>query len=461
MKAKTIKIIGAVAAVAIVVVAASVFLLGGDDKNVAYSKDAQLLIFGNADGDRDIDEDDIKVIRDILKTAPEGEKISADNYVWADADQDTYITEDDVAMVRSMIDGTAKKVYYLNVDDEVREYKVVDKVNIITFHRTTARAATLLSEVSGDNTQLVGMDNTMNESEFAYIKNQTSPAVANVGSLKSPNTEAVSKLQKEYGNVVILAGSQESYVSQFETTFKDDDGVQIVRLPTWEGDYAVNGVLTLGYLFAGITGEDGENAWTKALEYCKWHDKYRGMINDSVKGMSDKPTIIAMYSVESGSSDVVLGPGSGDCEYSEIAGGKNLYSLFGNITRNNWTLETLAAAESREHIDVIVTLCGKTYGGDSTFVDSFAQSAADKFNGYVSPDTRIYAASWDFSGVGYLMTIVFYATALYPDDPVIGAIDMEEVFDEYLDLMGGDYASGKDYSDLSLWSDAKHTTQPL
>ncbi len=111
MDNKTIAILlAAVVIVAAVAIALVVTKDGGDsddkDKAVNDMLEMDLRIYGNVDGDNDLDSDDTKIISDIIKANG-----TVAEYPLADANQDGVIDQKDVDAVKTMIsiNGDLKK----------------------------------------------------------------------------------------------------------------------------------------------------------------------------------------------------------------------------------------------------------------------------------------------------------------------------------------------------------------
>lgn len=102
--------IAVVAVVAVVIVAAcAIVLLNNEGKSEEVDINSQLRVFGNADGNYTIDQNDLKVIDDILA----GKEDFSDHPL-ADADNDGKITEDDKTLVQKIINGEKCTVYHYN-----------------------------------------------------------------------------------------------------------------------------------------------------------------------------------------------------------------------------------------------------------------------------------------------------------------------------------------------------------
>ena len=105
------KAIAAIVIVAVVVVAAVVIAIGngGNDDNSPTIDAAgdQGTVFGNANGDCRIDEEDVQLIEQLISN---NNPDDINDYPLADVNHDGAIDEADVTLVRNIINGTATTV---------------------------------------------------------------------------------------------------------------------------------------------------------------------------------------------------------------------------------------------------------------------------------------------------------------------------------------------------------------
>lgn len=109
------KILSAIAVVAILVVASvSIYLVTGDDDHGEPTEldKAELKVYGNINGDRFLDNDDVAVLNDIIKDGK-----TVDDYPLADANQDGVLNQSDVDLVNDVIDGKKSTIWHINYFD--------------------------------------------------------------------------------------------------------------------------------------------------------------------------------------------------------------------------------------------------------------------------------------------------------------------------------------------------------
>ncbi len=108
------KKLGAIVIVALIVIGAgAVYLLAGSDESQAEELGSGLLIYGNANGDLVLDDDDINIIHDII----DGKKEKSD-YPMADANRDGKINNEDIAVVEALIAGNETTVFVKCLDSD-------------------------------------------------------------------------------------------------------------------------------------------------------------------------------------------------------------------------------------------------------------------------------------------------------------------------------------------------------
>jgi len=410
-----------------------------------YSSDPILWIYGNADGDYDIDSNDVAVINAVIAAGG-----TAAAYPWCDANNDGVIDSDDATYVNSMINGTAKVLYYLNIDNKVCSFKVRDHMNIVSVNQCNLQTVNLLMNKDSQS-KVVGGDQQIYK--YNRVFNLTFADKPANGVLKTGEKngvvedEIIYTLEAYYGHVEITLGSIARYGTQLEEKFGDDENISIVRLPSWE-DNTLEGVMTYGYLFGGV---QKSTFWTQAVAYYDWYMKYFGTIEKEVAKISEsaRPNILTMYVKDcfDGATNQVLSTTSGDYERSELCGGNNVGDFFGT-GYVDVTAEDMAACQASKGIDIIYVEPSGVYGdGGKEYVTKSVQLCIDEFKGYISEKTAIYSLSFMATTaapcvVGY----VFWAKTMFPNNAAFAKWNVDDVFAEYLAMSG--WADRTDISDI-------------
>ena len=452
-------ILAAVLIAAVAAIGAVVIINGADDSDAASVKDYSatpiLWIYGNCDGDYDIDAKDVEVINAVIAAGG-----SASAYSWCDANQDGVIDEDDVEFVESMIDGTALYLYYLNIDDKVCYFAVRDQVNIVSVNQCNLQTVNLIINKDKNN-KVIGSDQQVKKYNNVFNINfaDTPDKGALVTGTKNGEVQAeiISTLEDYYGHVEITLGSVSRYGQTLETDFAGDENVSIIRLPSWEGN-ALEGLMTYGYLFGGV---QNNSCWKQALAYYDWYMGYYSVIEKEVAKIpeSSRANILTMYVKDCypGATDTVLNQGSGDYERSILCGGNNIGNFFGTSAGGYQpvTAEDMAACEKQYRtgdrnrgIDFIFVEPSGVYGdGGKDYVINAVQLAIDEFQGYINDNTQIYSISFMVTTAApVVVSYVFYAKTLFPNNAAFKDFDVDKAFNEYLQLSG--WSNRADVSDI-------------
>ncbi|MCQ2069644.1 MAG: hypothetical protein MJZ68_00740 [archaeon] len=474
-------ILAIVAVVIIVAAGASyVVLSGGNDNDepqkefnlVTDLKEAKLAVLGNANGDTDIDNDDIAYIQKVIKNGAVSLQSNEETYnkeFRCDANFDKVIDSKDVDYVKSMMDGTCKVVYYESVDVGIAAFNVSEKIYLVPIHRTCGRPAALLSN-GVDNTMVVGGSTEVaTEAEFKDVIDQSKIVDVGKSGASTVSTELVSQLSSKYsdGSVVIMCGRGNSYCQDYEGKVGN---AQIARQITWEGS-ALTGVLTWGYLFDGVGNPDHKagTSWGQAKAYEAFWNKYVGAIEKYTDSLAekDKPKVLCSYydgtinDVKipyntTASTNTFRGQNTSDYQNSVLAGGNNVVSRFqsaetgwGNI---NWTLETVA--QNCKDLDVIIFANSLYLGSSPSQFDEVGEAIAEGLTGFLPSTTKIYVKTYNLTGTPGVLDIVIFAKILCPDK--FGNWDLEEVWNEYLDIYGADKVN----SNLAFSNVGMCCTQP-
>ena len=307
MEKKTLIVIAVVAVVAIAAVA--VFMMAGGnnspvnpdqsdaEKNKAAFTEkwtntnykdgdvtwpARLLILGNADLDDDLDNDDVKVIQNLISKGYN----YADDFM-ADANNDGLINSKDIDYLKKLMDYDNYKgiAYYFNCDFKIAAYdmsKPVKTSNILT--QTLEMLCVLVPEsvIAVDdrcaNSQIPGA-NPQGDYWKEYASVLDYSKLGSVGSHKAPSVEKYLAVAKNYGGGYLTAvmNSSDTYNTSFMEEGLEGTNVQIIRCPSWERGGVDNGMLLLGFLF---------HKFDRATDWVEWHDSYYNSIMEKVSKLT-------------------------------------------------------------------------------------------------------------------------------------------------------------------------------
>lgn len=287
-KSMTIKI-AAIVAVVIVIAAACIVLVGNDkSSNDSVPIESSLMIRGNADNNYTIDNDDMKILKDIMS----GDRLLKD-YPLADINGDGSVTDADISILQDMIDRkTGTTVYVETLDREGNTITVPIQYplrNVVVYATNmelpvvyagggpyvagyfTKSYANAESSISSDARDLEGSQRKITDAAWANF------------------TKLDADLQSSGGVGALLADY--SGISQITKAREADlEAAGIPMLSYESADAVVESatVLTLSWLFGESTEKTGQ-------KYAQLRDSVVNDIDKKLSGLSDseKKTFIA------------------------------------------------------------------------------------------------------------------------------------------------------------------------
>lgn len=269
----------AIAVVVIVVVAivavAAVSLLGNDDDDDGSVVESQLLVYGNADGNYAIDQNDLDIMNDIIAG-----DASLDDYPMADANCDGVVDESDIAIVEALIAGesTSMWVYCIGMDDEYTYVEISYPLRDFVVQGTNNDS--LVCE-TGAAVYCAG---------YFYIYDNAHVGLVNAGAVDLGGTaRGVSEaawqnfmtldagLENGVGAIIADAGS--SALSNYYDAITAAD-IPLLRFSVSDTYDSISAALTIGFICGG---EVAENAYEYAVKCWDAFD----YISDRLSGLSD------------------------------------------------------------------------------------------------------------------------------------------------------------------------------
>lgn len=308
MNKKTVMI--AVLAVAVIAIAATFAAIGngdgGKDDYVA-PKDTRLWIFGNANMDDRLDENDMKYLDRILS----GEREPTQ---FADANNDGDVNEKDREYLRKLLDRdpTVRK-HYLQDDGKSTSYVIGTTKTLGLKYNTNIYAASALGCLDilkmVDDSTLKGIKGG---SYGKFLQNQN---ITTFGS--GTNDEYNFEEMHKSGVDSFLASSATYYFEGIEDKMTDDIRFNVIRIGIWKMDDVATGLLTIANLL------NNDTYIANAEKYVEFYDKTEKMVSEATSKTSDKKTLLILAAYKSGTMEV-QGPKTGCYETSLKAGLKNL-----------------------------------------------------------------------------------------------------------------------------------------
>ena len=414
-----------VAAVVVVLVAAVAVVMtmnGGDDtESVSGMDDAELKVFGNANGDRWIDSKDVNLIKDYIN---DGEVV-ADRPL-ADANQDGVIDSKDVDVVNKIINGESTTIYHINYHDVDGDAIVDQYVASTQFPITSAitlgtgnnlmlfyclgiydeiKAATYASSADAG---LYG-DIYLNESKV--VKLGTSILEIEFEGGKVGSSDVISK-----EGVTAVIGNHSTSCLPNEKDF-ENYGVDVVRIPASSADRNefIHTVMLTGLLFQKVdNAEKYLNLSLEVLDYTL----------DKTKNASGAKAIV---STMSGYVSV------GDSDYREYLSLINVdYPIDAEdlgVQKNSVKIVDYPNIYIDFEFDTIIhARSGLTYGQTPGSNAEFWETYTSKFSDWEHAETGQYVVS---TSLPVALRVAYIAHTVYPD--LIDLNVLEDYHQEFVD----------------------------
>ncbi|MDF0589694.1 ABC transporter substrate-binding protein [Candidatus Methanocrinis natronophilus] len=390
-------------------VLASILLLAIPSIAAGYT----LQIYGNANMDGVIDEQDLVALRGMIDGTIEPTDL-------ADANMDGILDEYDLAKVEEIIRGDPTEIHLIDSTGRVVNIKTPVK-RIVPLHMRHATAVIVL----GGEDAIGGVDTTVHERELLFPHLKDTPSI---GSTREPDIEAIIELDPDLVITFTHLGLQD------QLDEKLPPNVALVRADLSRSDYLKEEMMKLGYIIGNRDAVE---------DYEIWYESYIGTVEDRVSTIPVEDRVTVLMERESPDRQPSVrwayATDTGYTDLSDVAGGVNiaqsLISYHGDV-ESEWVME--------QNPDVII---GLSYSGGykvdddlplKAYRDAIMEAPGFEFVNAVK-DGRVHIISGDFS-LGPQMTIgtVVVAKWLYPD--LFQDMDPELIHQEFLrDLMKVDY----------------------
>ena len=392
----------------------------------AIASNDLLEVFGNANMDEKIDEDDIAYVEGVIKRTNERTEFSDANY-------DGEVTEEDITQIEQIIKGEESEITIVDSADRiVTVKKPVDR--IICFHYGTTEAIQTL----GASDKIVGINRQIVEkNDFYKIE-----GASNIGYVDDPDYEEILSLDPD---VVFLFANIPVHQTRCEnireTLNKADPEITVIGADFVGIESYVGELRQLGYIL------DKEAEAEEFIEfYNGWLDEIKERVatapeEDRTKVYFEMATWPEGYSTCSEGSF-----GLHECIIT--AGGIN---IFGDHNQSFFDVDPEAVMIRNP--DVILNYgygdyaeTGSGLGGNPEKMKEIRDemmNRAELQNVTAVKDGRVYVIPWDVTcgGGKHIVGISYMAKWFYPElFSDISVEDIESVHQEYLTrFMGLDY----------------------
>ena len=402
----------AIVLVAAIAMAAFVILNGDNEKDVATAgEDTYCWVYGNANMDYRIDENDI----DYLKLIISGEK---EETKYADANQDGIIDDKDIQVVRDIIDGKGGKRYYTMDNGEVGwikgQIKSLGAQYYANMYALGAMGATDIVTCGDDETAGLA-----NKGEFG--KQVQSQNLKNYGYTGTYEPETLLSMKCD----AILCGT--SYFKNWESQYWNDDAyIAFIRLACWKTD-PLGAVLTVANLL------ENQKYVDQAIEYVEYSENISKQVEEAVSKLESKKSVLIIYPYKDGRMEF-QGPNTGCYEASLMAGLNNLASgICDGSDDEGYHIVDLETA-LMYNPDGIIILKGSSWSSTQENIDQAWDTYVEPYlkNLDAVKNGKVWFSSWRFTqGAFQPIGALMMASAIYGSD--FGDVDPLQAFQDYVD----------------------------
>ncbi len=364
-------------------------------------------IFGNANMDNTIDENDVVYIKEIINGTNAPTNLSDANY-------DGKVDDEDIDQIERIIHGDEKALTIIDSSNKVLTIK--KPVKRIVSRPQGCEAIGILKSKD----KVVGVEDLVNERNVFFPELSKLPSV---GSMSNPDYESIIKLHPD---IVLWTCS---FVPEMDSKLEDAN-ITIVRLDLYRPAKLIEEIKLLGYIL---------DAEVEANEFIDWYNGYMDLIRQRTERLprEERPRVY----FEMFRDHMTITKGYGPDIMISIAGGENLGSVVGkpdsSITiENEWVVN--------QNPDVIIKAvssipCG--YSVDNLTDMKNARDSILKRDGSSAisaiVNDRVYLLPWGELVVTPRSVVgtAYFAKWLHPD--LFEDIDPEAIHQEYLTRFQG------------------------
>jgi len=374
------------------------------------ASDYILGIFGNANMDDTIDENDIAYVEGVIKGTNSATNLSDANY-------DGKIDEDDITQIEQIINGDNKELTIIDsANRTVTVKKPVQKIVIDSSYYGEA----LLYILGVDDNIIVGVE------ESTKTKNVLLPQLSakeSAGTRGDPDIEKILDLNPEIIFVYVSSPKPELLEDKLEGT-----GIKVIRMDLWRMATLRDEVEKLGYIFG-----KQENA----NKYLEFHDEVVGYIKEKVADIpsDERPRVYLDGRAAEGTSDRrTRNAPDGVHQLCENAGGDNVASA---LSTSNPTVS--AEWVLTKNPDVIL---GCDFGMEGGYGADNLTQLKDHYDAMMSlpgsegisavKNCRVHIISNDIAfGPDYFIALAYMAKMLHP--AAFADLHPEKIHQDFMD----------------------------
>ncbi len=393
----------------------------------AHAGDYVLHIFGNANLDSNIDEQDLEYLQGII----EGKELKTN---LSDADNNGVIDQSDIAQVERIIKGTQTEITIVDSDNKTVTVKQPLQRIVIYTHQCAE-----IVQLLGADDRIVGVRDTFAEQPNRFPKMSKDPSI---GSGAEPDVEAIINSNPD----AIFAYT--FYPVEASLDAKLPSEIKVLRFDCECSGMGPDAMREKVKLLGILLG-----ARERADLYLEWHDRCLSLVEDRIADIAPESRV-KVYIESSPEGDkpqvsrTAIGTGHAGHKLVEMAGGKNIAAghlpgyqdtpmEYGDI-ETEWVLS--------QNPDVIV---GRAMGPgirpyeneNDSLLQKYAQDikALPGFDNVEAvKNDRVYIITNDYAVTpNYPSALMLLAKWFYPDE--FSDLDPIAAHQEYVNMMGLDY----------------------
>lgn len=371
----------------------------------AMASDYSLEIFGNANLDETIDENDIEYIRGVINGQNNATEL-------ADANHDGTIDELDIAQIDLIINGQEKNLTFIDAQGKaVTIKKPIAKIVVLSDPQADA------IRILGAEDKVVGISSSLADEKILLQKISELPTVGGDARGQGTDYEAILALNPD---IVLPAGTGDAELEE-----KLNHRVSVVRFDLYKPEILPKEIMELGYIL---------DKKSQAKEFGDFYSRILNTIKEGTANLSDneKPRVFYCGYPSAGYRYYAILPNQWLGSVCDIAGGNNIAEdLAGPEVDPEWVMV--------QNPDIILVHEGsKLPSGYDTDDVSGAEKVIKQITnetGFANIDAvkkkRIYIETSDIdSGTQSFIAMAFMAKLFHPD--IFKDLDPKSIHQEYL-----------------------------
>jgi iron complex transport system substrate-binding protein len=393
----------------------------------ASAGDYVLHIFGNANLDDNIDEQDLAYLQGIIDGKEKQTEL-------ADADNNGKIDKSDISQVERIINGTQTEITLIDSDNKTVTVKQPLERLVIYTHQCAE-----ILQLLGVQDKVVGVRDTFVQQPNRFPKMSQDQNIGNGG---EPDVEAILKSKPD----AILAYT--FYPTEESLDAKLPPEVKVLRFDCECSGLGPNAMREKVKLLGILLG-----ARVKANEYLEWHDRCLSEVEEGIDDIApDNRVKVYLESTPEGDKPLVsrtaIGTGHAANKLVEMAGGVNIAA--GHLPGYEDTPMEYGEIETEwvlsQNPEVIVgRAMGKGIRPYENENNSLLQKYVEDIKGLPGFDNvsavrndRVYIITNDYAVTpNYPSALMLLAKWFYPDQ--FADLNLQAAHQEYVNMMGLDY----------------------